>query len=96
MAEKTQNILNTTPNNGLAYLQLQLATINVQLQTIILKLKDKNENIAILATLLNNLKNKGQEIKKQLGRDSNKCKNLIDSYESGIKSAKTILRQVAN
>lgn len=96
MAEKTQNILDTTANNGLAYLQLQLATINVQLQTIILKLKDKNENIAILATLLNNLKNKGQEIKKQLGRNSSKCKNLIESYESGIKSAKTILRQVAN
>ena len=96
MAEKKNNFLPSTPNNGLAYLQLQLATINVQLQTIILKLKDKNENIALLATLLNNLKNKGQEIKRQLGRNSSKCKNLIDSYESGIKSAKTILRQVAN
>jgi hypothetical protein len=96
MEKKQSNILENTSTNGLAYLQLQLATVNIQLQTIILKLKDKNENIAILSTLLNNLRNKGKEIKKQLGHNSKKCKNLIDSYEAGISSAKTILRRVAN
>ena len=90
-----------TADNGLILLKVQLATINVQIQSLIIELEkqksERKKDIEFLITWLDNLILGAQNIINELPRKTRNQKNfkrLIESYNLGIKTVKGKLEEM--
>ena len=86
-----------TADNGLILLKVQLATINVQIQSLIIELEKQKKDIEFLITWLDNLILGAQNIINELPRKTRNQKNfkrLIESYNLGIKTVKGKLEEM--
>jgi len=86
----TRVIVPESANMGLAYIKLRLATLNVRLQSLLILLKKKNENISKASIDLNNIVMMGDALDPNVANtinDNERVKNLFDIYKKGLTKA---------
>jgi len=84
-----------TPEMGLAYIKVRLATLSVRIESLLILLKDRNANIDVLKTIINNINNQGNElyldpngkpiprIQKAINKNKN-VRKLFNTYRQGL------------
>jgi hypothetical protein len=84
-----------TPEMGLAYIKVRLATLSVRIQSLLILLKDRDANIDVLRTIIGNINKQGDElyldpngkpiprIQKAINKNKN-VRKLFNTYRQGL------------